>query len=90
MSDYPDIRCIHLTCSPAYFETGQPYESNEGDAEAHAEEVHEGPVAGEDPDADHHHRNGHAHQLGQAEPTAEAHGDLTLPYRWYTNSWGSW
>ena len=35
-----------------HLEAGQPDESDEGDAEAHAHEVHEGPVAGEHPHTD--------------------------------------
>ncbi len=63
-----------------YLETRQPHEGDEGDAEPHAEKVHERPVAGEDPDADDHNGDGEADQLGQAEATAQAQRYFALAW----------
>ena len=59
-----------------HLEAGQPDESDEGDAEAHAHEVHEGPVAGEHPHADHRDGDGDREELGQGEPAAQPQRDL--------------
>lgn len=61
-----------------HFETGQPDEGYEGDTEAHAHEVHQGPVAGHHPDTDHQDGDADREQLRQGEPAAHAQRDLAL------------
>ena len=59
-------------------ETGQSDECYEGDTETHSHEVHESPVASEDPDTDHTDGNAHGEYFCQSEPPTQPQGDLPL------------
>ena len=56
----------------------RPDERNEGDTEAHPHEVHEGPVAGQHPDADHTDGNSNGENFRQGESPTETQGYFSL------------